>query len=113
MLRFILIVIGLYLIVSKPALILLGGAAILVWLYLKKPNSFSKATQEEESKEPEPDLSREERADQEAEKKMKPGFREDPRWQELSKKVRDHIQKAREIEEEELRKLGQNVKNWL
>lgn len=121
MLKFILVVIGLTIIISKPFLILVGGAVFLTWLYMRKSNPFALprhlTTPGGKTKEPEPDLSweyvdPEEKADREVEKMLRPGFRDDPEWQKFAKNFRDHMNRARAIEDEAMRVEGQNVKNW-
>jgi hypothetical protein len=124
MIQFILIIIGLYVIISKPALILLGGAAWLTWLILKHPDSFTLlprhlTTPGGEDQEPESDLSRdkgfttyEERIEREmSNHKFKEGFQDDPEWKKQADRAREYIQKARDLEEAELNTLGQNIKN--
>jgi len=43
--------------------------------------------------------------------KFKEGFEDDPKWQEQSKRFREQIQKAQDLEDEAMRVEGQNIKN--
>ena len=125
MFKFILIIIGLYVIISKPFLILIGGAAYLTWLSLKKPNRFARLPSHltmppgELKIEQEDDLSQEKKEyptaeevySKEVKAKLKPGYKDDPKWQELTKKVRKHNAYLDEVarQEDRLRKLTDEV----
>jgi hypothetical protein len=122
MIKFILIIIGLFIIIYHPFLILVAGAIWLTWLFLSRPDSFGMLSKQrgERDNEPEPDLSHdegfttyEERAEKEMSHiKFKEGFQDDPMWQAQAKKVRDQIQKARDLEDAAMRAEAQNIKNW-
>lgn len=103
----------LYLLIYHPGWVLLAGL-VAVGFYIFR--GYELKQREERDKEPEvdfaPGLTREAKAEQEVEKRMKPGYRQNPEWQALSKKVKDHIEKARAHEEAERKKKGQNIKNW-
>ena len=102
--RFILAVIVLFVIIYKPFLIVIAGVAYLTWLFLKHPNCFSLLPTHltmppgEEDIESEEDLSRgikerpttEEVYAREVESKMKPGYKDDPKWKEHDVKVKAH-----------------------
>jgi len=124
MLRFILLIIGLVVIMCKPFLLFLAAAVGLMWLLISRPTSFPAldsllAGWGARVNEPEPDLSRrkdfmtyEEREEKIMSNiKFKEGFEDDPKWQEQSKRFREQIQKAQDLEDEAMRVEGQNIKN--
>jgi hypothetical protein len=43
--------------------------------------------------------------------KFKEGFQDDPKWQALAKKVGQHVERVRELEEAAFRAEAQNIKN--
>jgi len=98
MLRLILVVVVLTIIMINPFLIVLAGVAYLTWLFLKRPNSFTSLPAYLTTPEPKKEKSVpkkeyptvEEIYAREVEAKMKPGYKDDPKWQALSKKVRAH-----------------------
>lgn len=115
MLKFILIgSFCLYLLIYHPGWILLAGLIVGGFYILRE---YELKQRGERDNEPEPDLSweyvdPEEKADREVEKMLRPGFRDDPEWQKFAKNFRDHMNRARAIEDEAMRVEGQNVKNW-
>ena len=114
MIKFILIIIGLYVIISNPALILIGGAAWLTWLLLQ-------SQPKKEDSEVAPDLPEDKGFDTYEEReekimsgiKFKEGYKDDPKWQALAKKVGIHVEKAKELGEAELRAAKQSIKDML
>ena len=119
MTKFILIVISLYLIISNTWLILIVGGTALCWYSCKKkPNLFSKLLDclsgpPPKNTEPEDDLSFENRefetykerlarTEAELEKNMKPGFQDDPEWQEKSKRLCRIRGKNRDLADKEM-----------
>jgi hypothetical protein len=114
MIKFILIMVGLFAIVYNPFLIAIAGAVYFTWLFLKKPNSFTAVvdTQPEESKDHKDFMTSEERTEKEMSNiKFKEGFQDDPRWQAKARSVGIQVEKAQEIEEARMRELGQNIKS--
>jgi hypothetical protein len=122
MIKFILIVVGLTIIICKPFLLFLGAAIGLVWLLIKQPNSFpwlSWLDAKIPTKDQKPDLSEdssfntyEKREEGEMSRiKFKEGFQDDPKWQALAKKVGQHVERVRELEEAAFRAEAQNIKN--
>lgn len=119
MLKFILIVISLIIIMTKPFLIVLAGVAFLAWLFLKRPNSFLSLPAHLTTPEPEEEKSVpkkeyptvEEIYAREVEAKMKPGYKDDPKWQALQKKVRVHNARmaGMAVQEDRLEKLTNEV----
>lgn len=116
MIKFILVVVCLTVIISKPILLFLFAGFGLAWLLLKQPNCFtnlanSLATPGEGVNEPEEDLSLgkkeypnvEEIYAREVEEAMKPGYKDDPEWQKVSKKICKQVAKNTEKEEAEQR----------
>ena len=118
MTKFILIVISLIIIMTKPFLIVLAGMALLAWLFLKRPDSFSWLS-DKAVKEPEKEISMpkkeyptvEEIYAREVEAKMKPGYKDDPKWQALNKKVLAHNarQAGMAVQEDRLEELTNEV----
>lgn len=98
MIKFILILIGLFIIMTKPFLIVLAGVALLTWLFLKRPDSFLSLPAHLTTPEPEEEptvekdfITAEERTEKEMSKiKFKEGYQDDPKWKALNKKVMDH-----------------------
>ena len=102
--RFILAVVVLFVIIYKPFLIVIAGVAYLTWLFLKHPNCFSLLPTHltmppgEEDIESEEDSSRdfkeyptpEEVYAKEVEAKMKPGYKDDPKWKGYDDKIKAH-----------------------
>jgi hypothetical protein len=122
MIKFILVVVGLTVVICQPILLFLAAAVGLVWLLVKQPNSFSLLSWLDAKipvKDLKPDLpedkgftTQEEREEKIMSSiKFKEGYKDDPRWQALAKKVGLHIDKAREIEEAAMREAGRNIKN--
>ncbi|MGB2806355.1 MAG: hypothetical protein WBC22_01335 [Sedimentisphaerales bacterium] len=122
MIQFILVVVGLTIIICQPILLFLAAAVGLIWLLLSRPNSFSLLSWLESklpAKDLKPDLSEDKGFTTQEEReekimssiKFKEGFQDDPKWQALAKKTREHIQKAQELEEAAMRAEGQNIKN--
>ena len=103
-----------------PGILIIAGLIILaIYMYVKHPDSFAKLgiriPTEYKSSEPKDNLSREDqdfetykdkfdKIDAELEKKMKPGFRDDPEWQEMSAELRKNGVKNRKIADDELRR---------
>lgn len=115
MIKFILVVVCLTVIISKPILLFLFAGFGLAWLLLKQPNCFTAlpaflTTPGEGVNEPEEDLSLEKEYPnveeiyaREVEKAMKPGYKDDPEWQKVSKKICKQVAKNTEKEEAEQR----------
>ena len=120
MIKLILVVVVLTIIMCNPFLLFLGAAVGIVWLLLKQPNSFSwppthlAMPSEGEDNGAESNLSRrkkeyptpEEVYAREVEAKMKPGYKDDPKWQELSKKVCRQVDENNKKAEQEERLEG-------
>lgn len=119
MTKFILIVLGLFIILYYPVLIVIVGVALLTWLFLKRPNSFlslpthltTPEPKEEKSVPKKEHATVEEIYAREVEAKMKPGYKDDPKWQALSKKVLAHNAKQAgiDIKEDRLEALTDMV----
>jgi hypothetical protein len=98
LIKFILAIVVLTIIISKPILLFLCAGFGLAWLLLKRPNLFAslldKAVKEpkKERSMPKKDfVTYEERQEKEMSKiKFKDPDKTDPKWQALNKKVRDH-----------------------
>ena len=115
MIKFILVVVGLIVIIYNPILLFLCAGFGIAWLILKRPDSFTKLASHlvapgEGSNEPEEDLSLgkeyptpEEVYSKEVEKSMKPGYKDDPEWQKLTKKIGKHVEEAQKKEEAAVR----------
>jgi len=95
----------LYLLLYHPGWILLAGGIVAVGYLLRQYDPKPAV-----SKDRKPDLSRrefytdlEEKADKQAEMKMKPNYKADPEWQRLSKKLQKQVNKAQDKEEHALR----------
>lgn len=118
MLRLILVVVVLTIIMCNPFLLFLGAAVGLAWLLFTRPNSFTwlgdKAVKEPEEKRSVPKKEYptvEEIYAREVESRMKPGYKDDPKWKALNKKVRAHNDKRAEIDvqEDKLEELTNEV----
>ena len=117
MLKFILIVIGLTIVICKPFLLLIGICIAVTWLLLKRPNCFTRLpahlTMPPGKGETEPNMNEErwakedtdglEEADHKAEAAMKPGYKNDKDWMELTKKVGKHVADNQRKEENAMR----------
>ncbi len=115
MINLIILVCILAVILTYPWIIILA-AAILLGMYImkEKPDSFDKlwGTARKEHNEPEPDLSAgveepdhktvQQSYKEELDRGMKPGFENDPEWQEKAEKIRKHVEKNKQIAEEEV-----------
>lgn len=98
--KFILVVVGLTIVICNPILLFLAAGFGLAWLLFKRPNLFPSlpsylTTPGRESNEPEENLSREyptteEIYAKEVESKLKPGYKDDPKWKDLNDKIKAH-----------------------
>lgn len=114
LIKFILAVVALTIIICNPILLFLCAGFAIAWVVLKRPDLFTKlpsylTTPGEGGNEPEEDLSLgkeyptpEEIYTREVESKMKPGYKDDPKWQELTKKIGKHVEEAQRKEEREM-----------
>lgn len=113
MLKFILIVIGLTIVICKPFLLFLGALVGLAWLLLKRPDHFTPLAGSPVKEEAGPNMDErlwakedtdgEEEADHKAEAAMKPGYKNDKDWMELTKKVGKHVADNQRKEENAMR----------
>ena len=113
MLKFILIVIGLNIVICKPFLLFLGSLVGLAWLLLKRPDHFTPLAGSPVKEEAGPNMDErlwakedtdgEEEADHKAEAAMKPGYKNDKDWMELTKKVGKHVADNQRKEENAMR----------
>lgn len=115
MIKFILVVVCLTIIISKPILLFLFAGFGLARLLFKRPDFFTNLANYlkgpgEGVNEPEEDLSlgkeyptAEEVYAKEVEGMTKPGYKDDPEWQRLTKKIRKHVAENTEKEEAEQR----------
>ena len=113
MLKFILVVIGLTIVICKPFLLLIGICIAGTWLLLKLPNNFTPLAGSPGKEEAEPnmnekrwakeDVDGEEEANRKAEAAMKPGYKDDKDWLELTKKVGKHVADNQRKEENAMR----------
>lgn len=115
MINFIILVCTLAVILTYPWIVILA-AAILLGMYImkEKPDSFNKLWNiaQKEHDEPEPDLSAEvedpkyktvqQLYKEELDRKMKPGFEDDPKWQEKAEKIRKHVERNKQLAEKEI-----------
>jgi len=104
LIRFILAIIVLTVLISKPILLLVSLVVAITLLILNGPGSFTRIINQywpepaEKDIEPEEDLSRDfkeyptakEVYAKEVESKLKPGYKDDPKWKEQSDKVKAH-----------------------
>ena len=100
--RFILAVIVLTVLISKPVLLFVAVAVGIILLVLSKPGTFTRLVNRQwpvpSDVEPEENLSRdvkeypttEEVYAREVESKMKPGYKDDPKWKEHNVKIKVH-----------------------
>ena len=125
MVKFILVVISLYIIISKPIIIVVAGTAYLTWLFLKKPNCFIHlpayltTPMKEEGSELENNLpprkkeypTAEEVYAKQVDNLMKPGYKNDPKWKEMAEKSRKHNAHQDELSrrEERLEELTNEI----
>jgi hypothetical protein len=119
MLKFILVVVVLTIIMCKPFLLFLCAAVGLAWLLFTHPNSLTwlpahLTTPEPKEEKSVPKKERptvEEIYAREVEAKMKPGYKDDPKWKALDAKVRAHNAKQAgiDIKEDKLEALTNEV----
>ena len=100
--KFILAIIVLTVLISKPVLLFVAVAVGIILLVLSKPGTFTRLVNRQwpvpSDVEPEENLSRdvkeypttEEVYAREVESKMKPGYKDDPKWKEHDVKVKAH-----------------------
>ena len=98
MIKFILVVVVLTIIMCKPILLFLFAGFGLAWLLFTRPKNFLSLPAYLTTPEPKKEKSvpkkeyptAEEVYAKEVEAKMKPNYKDDPKWKELNKKVRAH-----------------------
>ena len=101
-------IVGLWLLLYHPGWVLLGSF-IVGGFYIFRKYDLTEIKEEEPKKE---FTTYEEKLKQtDAEHEFKEGFENDAEWQARAKAVREHIEKARALADDEMSTSEQNVKN--
>lgn len=77
------------------------GTAIYVWFNMANPKQVPKETEEEEEEEEEFEDPAAKMYRRDVDKAFKPGFEDDPKWQEKAREVRKEVEELRKKQKQE------------